>query len=112
MPESDRQIIQSMLKEIKNLSAIMAGKTQIDLEKDLTLERAVYMTLGLIGEKASKISEVFRKQNPEVPWRKIVALRNRIVHNYEDLDFDIIYQTVKARVPEFEKRLKELSDKK
>jgi uncharacterized protein with HEPN domain len=108
MPESDKQIIQSILKEIENLNTIMTDKAQNDLEEDLTLERAVCMTLGLIGEKASKISEAFRKQNPTVPWRKIVALRNRIVHSYEDLDFDIIYQTVETRVPEFEKQLKEL----
>jgi uncharacterized protein with HEPN domain len=105
MPESDRQIIEAILKEIENLTTIMVGKNQINLEEDLTLERAVCMTLGLIGEKASKISEKFRKENPGVPWRKIIALRNRIIHSYEDLDFDIIYQIVETRIPEFKKQL-------
>jgi uncharacterized protein with HEPN domain len=70
------------------------------------------MTLGLIGEKAPKVSEDFRKENPGVPWRKIIALRNRIVHSYEDLDFDIIYQIVEKRVPEFKKQLNALVEKK
>jgi uncharacterized protein with HEPN domain len=112
MPESDQQIIASIIKEIENLTTIMTGKNQFNLEEDLTLERAVCMTLGLIGEKASKVSEDFRKENPGVPWRKIIALRNRIVHSYEDLDFDIIYQIVEKRVPEFKKQLNALVEKK
>jgi len=106
MPESDQQTIRSILKEINNLQLIMAGKSRTSLEEELTLERAVCMTLGLIGEKASKVSTAFREKNPEVPWRKIIALRNRIVHSYEDLDFDIIFEIVTMRVPEFERLLK------
>jgi len=44
----------------------MAGKSRSNLEEELTLERAVCITLGLIGEKASKVSTVFRKKNTEV----------------------------------------------
>lgn len=106
MPESDQQTIRSILKEIGNLRLMMAGKSRTHLEEELTLERAVCMTLGLIGEKASKVSSAFRKKNPTVPWRKIIVLRNRIVHSYEDLDFDIIFEIITIRIPEFEQLLK------
>ena len=59
MPETDQETIKSILTEIANMDKIMAGKSRIDLEKELTLERAVSMTLGLIGEKANKISSEF-----------------------------------------------------
>ncbi|SDX09584.1 hypothetical protein SAMN05444410_10924 [Hydrobacter penzbergensis] len=62
MPESDKQIIQSILKEIENLNTIMRDKTQNDLEEDLTLERAVCMTLGIIGEKTSKVYDLRGKK--------------------------------------------------
>ena len=108
MPESDQQLITAIVKEIDNACNMMTGKSQTDLEDDLVLERAVCMTLGLIGEKASKISAEFKTVPHTISWRKIIALRNRIVHNYEDLDFDIIYQTITERLPEFKKQLKEL----
>jgi len=112
MPETDQQVIASIIKEIDNVSNMMAEKSQTDLEDDLVLERAVCMTLGLIGEKATKISAEFKATHNEIPWRKIIALRNRIVHSYEDLDFDIIYLTVTGRLPEFKEQLKAISETK
>jgi uncharacterized protein with HEPN domain len=105
MPETDLQSIASIIKEIDNVSGMMAGKSQADLEDDLVLERAVCMTLGLIGGKASKVSAEFKTIHNEIPWPKLIALRNRIVHSYEDLDFDIIYLIVSERLPEFKNNL-------
>ena len=105
MPETDQQAVKSILTEIANMDKIMAGKSRSDLEEDLTLERAVSMTLGLIGEKANKISTDFIEEHPEIEWRKIIALRNRIVHSYEDLDFDIIYDTVVRKLPKLKEQL-------
>lgn len=87
----------------------MAGKTREDLEDDLMLERAVSMTLGLIGEKANKISPAFRNAHPDIEWRLIIGQRNRIVHSYEDLDFDIIYNTVKVSILELRQQLLKVS---
>ncbi len=53
MPETDQETVRLILTEIANMNKIMAGKSRSDLEEDLTLERAVSMTLGLIGEKAN-----------------------------------------------------------
>lgn len=106
MPQSDQETVQSILVEIDNMAKIMKGKTKRELAGDLTLERAVSMTLGLIGEKANKITTQFKVHHPEVEWRKIIALRNRIVHSYEDLDFDIIYETIRRKLPELKRQLK------
>jgi uncharacterized protein with HEPN domain len=108
MPQTNQETIESILKEIANMKKIMKGKKKIDIEKNLTLERAVSMTLSLIGEKAGKVTPTFKKQHPEIEWRKIIALRNRIVHNYEDLDFDIIYDIVSKKLPALAKQLKML----
>ena len=105
MPQTDQEVVRSILTEIVNMDKIMAGKTRSDLEENLTLERAVSMTLGLIGEKANNISPKFIDKHPEIEWRKIIALRNRIVHSYEDLDFDIIYDTVVRKLPELKEQL-------
>ena len=108
MPETDLESLQSILTEIGNLEKMMAGKSKSDLEEDMILERAVSMTLGLMGEKANKISSAFKEAHPEIEWRKMIALRNRIVHNYEDLDFDLIYDTVSRKIPELKAQLEKL----
>jgi uncharacterized protein with HEPN domain len=108
MPETDQESVKSILTEIGNMEKMMAGKFKSDLEEDIILERAVSMTLGLIGEKANKILPKFKAAHPEIEWRKIIALRNRIVHNYEDLDFDIIYDTISRKLPELKEQLEKL----
>ncbi len=108
MPETYQESIKSILTEIGNMEKIMSGKSKSDLEKDFILERAVSMTLGLIGEKANKIPYKFKEAHPEIEWRKMIALRNRIIHNYEDLDFDIIYDTISRKIPELKEQLEKL----
>ncbi len=108
MPETDLQLIASIIKEIDNVTSMMSGKSQPDLEADLVLERAICMTLGLIGEKATKVSVDYKTIHNQIPWRKLIALRNRIIHSYEDLDFDIIYLIIRERLPEFKNQLKPL----
>ena len=62
------------------------------------------MTLGLISEKANKISPEFINKHPQ-RMAKNYALCNRIVHSYEDLDFDIIYDTVVRKLQELKEQL-------
>lgn len=56
MPQSDQETVQSILVEPDNMARIMKGRTKQELVGDLTPERAVSMMLGLIGEKANKIT--------------------------------------------------------
>ncbi|MEN6547515.1 MAG: HepT-like ribonuclease domain-containing protein [Armatimonadia bacterium] len=59
-----------------------------------------------MGEAATGLSSEFRQQNAEVPWTKIIALRNRLIHVYFDVDFDIVWDTIQERlrplIPELE----------
>jgi uncharacterized protein with HEPN domain len=53
----------------------------------------------VIGEAASKISLDLRKAHPDIPWQKIIGMRNRLIHVYFDIDYDIIWQTLKENLP-------------
>jgi len=55
-----------------------------EIESDDVLARAVVRSLEVIGEAASKIAEEYRTEHPDIPWRKIVGLRNRFRHSYRD----------------------------
>lgn len=52
-----------------------------------------------MGEAASRLSEEFRTHHPELPWKAIVAMRNRLVHAYFDIDRDIVWNTVVVDLP-------------
>jgi uncharacterized protein with HEPN domain len=66
-----------------------------DRESQLVLERA----LEIIGEAAGRVSQPFRVAHPEIPWARIVGLRNVIVHEYGDVNYDIIWRIATRDVP-------------
>lgn len=55
--------------------------------------------LEIIGEAANAVSEEFCVKHPNVPWRKMISLRNRLIHGYFDINLDIVWDTVMEDLP-------------
>ena len=60
---------------------------------------AIVRSVEIIGEAASQISEQYRNNHPNVPWAKIIGMRNRLVHGYFDIDYELVFSTVKIDLP-------------
>lgn len=82
------------------------GFTREDLVYDATLRN-----LELIGEAATHIPEPVRSANPDVPWRLIVATRNRLIHGYLGIDNDTLWSIIRDDVPALLEQLRELRDR-
>lgn len=79
------------------------------LESGLTYD-ATLRNLELIGEAATHIPEEVRSAHPEVPWRMIIATRNRLIHGYLGIDDDTVWSIIQEDVPELLERLRTLND--
>ncbi len=75
------------------------GVSEAEFRADRKLQRALCMVLEIIGEAARAISGPCKAAHPEVPWRDLVGLRNRIVHEYFRLDLTILWEIVARDVP-------------
>jgi len=53
----------------------------------------------IIGEAARRISQEFRDDHPELPWRNMIGMRSRIIHNYNEIDLDIVWRVVESELP-------------
>jgi uncharacterized protein with HEPN domain len=73
--------------------AMAAGRRRADLDSDRQFNLALVRLLEIIGEAANRVPEVQRACIPEVPWAQVVGLRNRLIHGYNEVDFDILWQT-------------------
>lgn len=86
----------------------VAGQAKDDFLADKRTQQAVIMSLVIIGEAATKVMEAhtgFAQTHPEVPWRNMRGMRNRIAHGYFDINLDVVWDTVQTALPELLRQL-------
>jgi len=75
------------------------GKTRAALDKDRQLNLALVRLLEIIGEAASRIPKEEQARYADISWSEIISLRNRLIHGYDTVDFDILWQIVNQDLP-------------
>jgi uncharacterized protein with HEPN domain len=100
MNEQDEIRLRHMLDAAREVVAFAQDHTREDLDGNQMLVRALSMSIGIIGEAASKVSTDVQEAHPEVPWPQIIGMRNRIIHAYFEVNLDILWGTATARIPE------------
>ena len=68
------------------------GKDRASLDQDEKLALALVRLIEIIGEAAAKVSPEVQIKNAQIPWKEIVGTRNRLIHGYEDVDLDVVWQ--------------------
>ena len=99
MPKDDLVYIGHMLDTARQALGKVEDKDRAAFMEDENLRLAVTHLLQIIGEAASKVAQDYREQHPEIPWLKIVGLRYRVVHDYLNVDEEIVWNTTINRLP-------------
>jgi uncharacterized protein with HEPN domain len=92
----------------RDIQGFVRGVETARYLQDRQLQMALCMSLGIIGEAASSVSQEFQKLHPEIPWPQMKGLRNRIIHQYFQLDLGILWQIATIDVPALLKKLEPL----
>lgn len=96
---------------VESITQIEEYTRDISEEAFLTsLEKqdAVLRRLEILGEAVRNLPEEFRAPHSDVPWNKVMATRNILIHNYFGVDFKLVWATVKESLPPFKKQIEEL----
>lgn len=86
----------------------VSGQRLEDLQTDDMRARAVIQAIGVIGEAAAHLSDVFQARHTDIPWPQIVGMRNRLVHAYFDIDYKRLWDTATSDVPALHARMTSL----
>ena len=98
-PLKDEDRLRHMLDAARKAVEFVAGKDRGHLDRDEQLSLALIRLLEIIGEAATNMSSDFCQAHPEIPWKRIAGTRNRLIHGYFDIDFDILWQIVTTQLP-------------
>lgn len=95
-----------MIEHAEFLAKPVAGRRRQDLHDHAILELACIRAFEVVGEATAQLSEGSRTNDPEIPWRNIVGMRNRLIHAYFTIDRDILWRTAIEEVPDRLARLR------
>lgn len=84
------------------------GRGREAFEKDELTQNRIVHHLQILGEAAARISEDFRNSHQNIPWRKMIGMRNILVHDYFGSDVDIVWSVIEKDLPELERNIKNL----
>ena len=99
MRKDDFIRLQHMLDAAREALAFTEGKARGALDGNRMLVLSLVKSIEIIGEAATKVSAESREAQPEIPWASIVAMRNRLIHAYFDVDLDRVWDTMTDDLP-------------
>ncbi len=95
----DRLYLLDLIEAAANVAEHLGGLSSDEFVGNKTVRAAVLHEFTVMGEAAAKLGDALRQRHPEVPWAKIVAFRNLVVHEYFGLSWPIVWHTATSLVP-------------
>ena len=101
-----------MLEAAQRAVSYTHQKHYEDFMLDSLLQDAVIRNIEIIGEAAKKVTDDVQAKYPEVPWKTISAMRNRLIHDYFGVNLDIVWEVIQSDLPPLITNLKSILDDK
>jgi len=108
MPQGDLLYLGHMLDASLQAIAKIEGKSREEFDEDENLRLALTHLIQMIGEAARRVSAESQKRYPQIPWNDIIKMRHKLVHDYLDVDFDVVWEVVTIDLPELVPQLRPL----
>ncbi len=108
LPRDDLAYVEDMLARVRRIRAKTRGVTWQQFRDDEDLHDIVERSISIVGEAARKVSAQFRDAHPEVPWVDTMNIRHKIVHDYFEVSYTVLWSVVKEELPPLELLLSSL----
>ncbi len=104
----DKSSLIDILNSCESIERFIRNKTNNDFYNDEMMQEAVIRKIEIIGEASNRISEDLKNRFPDLPWKKMKAMRNIMIHMYDELELEIVWDTANNDISRLRNRLKEI----
>lgn len=108
MSASTIEYLRHILEEAAYLAERSAGLTRDEFIEDPTLRRAFVRSLEVIGEATKKLPSEWREANAEIDWRAMAGMRDRLIHGYLGVDYEIVWDVASSKAEELKRDVEKL----
>ena len=105
----DREILLDLIRACELIVQFCENLNWQAFSQDLKTQSSVLYQIVIIGEGVNRLSSDFIERNPQVPIRQIRGMRNRVVHEYKEVDLEILWQAIQTSIPELLVELKRIN---
>lgn len=91
--------LRHMLDHSKEAANLIAGKDKTELQHNRVLELALIRLIEIVGEASAKVSSETQAKYPSIPWPHVIGMRNRLIHGYDSVDLDVLWDTIEVDLP-------------
>lgn len=105
MLPSNLELLRHILDEINFIFRHTKHKRKDDIIDDEVLQRAIIRSLEIIGEATKKLDDGFKARHPLIEWKKMAGTRDRLIHDYFGVDYDIVWNIIEEKLPVLQKEI-------
>ncbi len=105
MSHSPLELLRHILEEIDYLTTTAEGLAKETFLRDETLKRSFVRSIEIIGEASNKVASEITERYQQVEWRKMSGMRNRLIHDYFAVDYDLVWDVVVHKIPELREQV-------
>jgi uncharacterized protein with HEPN domain len=105
---ADRDFLSDIQEAVRRIRAYTAAMTYDGFLADIRTQDAVVRNLEIIGEATKNLSEGLRARCPDVPWKGMAGVRDRLIHHYFGVNLDIVWHIVTSELPEVASQIEDI----
>jgi uncharacterized protein with HEPN domain len=95
----DQKSLNAMLDHAREAIGLLGNASREELGRNRVVQLALTRLVEIVGEAGNRVSKAMQQKTPEIPWPQIIGMRNRLIHGYDVIDFDLLLDTITDDLP-------------